>query len=84
MEVHARRKKGWSNSAIARHAGFDRETIRRCLAGDAVPRVRLGGPDPFDPFIDYVSARFVEDPHLWATPSTTNSNNWVSSCRLRA
>ena len=24
------------------------------------------GPDPFDPFVDYVSARLIEDPHLWA------------------
>ena len=23
-------------------------------------------PDPFDPFVDYVAARLVEDPHLWA------------------
>ena len=24
----------------------------------------LGPPDPFDPFVDYVTARLVEDPHL--------------------
>ncbi|GFG67974.1 hypothetical protein MKUB_54640 [Mycobacterium kubicae] len=24
------------------------------------------GPDPFDPFVDYVTARLTEDPHLWA------------------
>ncbi len=24
------------------------------------------GPDPFDPFLDYVTARLVEDTHLWA------------------
>ena len=23
-------------------------------------------PDPFEPFVDYVSARLTEDPHLWA------------------
>lgn len=23
-------------------------------------------PDPFDPFVDYVTARLAEDPHLWA------------------
>ena len=25
-----------------------------------------GLTDPFDPFVDYVTARLVEDPHLWA------------------
>ncbi|BBZ42110.1 transcriptional regulator [Mycobacterium conspicuum] len=31
------------------------------------PRVRVRpGPDPFDPFVDYVTARLIEDPHLWA------------------
>lgn len=67
MEVHALRKRGWSISAIARHTGFDRKTVRKYLAGDAEPGVRARpGPDPFDPFVDYVSARLVEDPHLWA------------------
>ena len=23
------------------------------------------GQDPFDPFVDYVTARLTEDPHLW-------------------
>ncbi|BBZ04256.1 hypothetical protein MCHIJ_36930 [Mycolicibacterium chitae] len=67
MEVHALRKRGWSISAIARHTGFDRKTVRKYLAGDGKPGVRArSGPDPFDPFVDYVSARLVEDPHLWA------------------
>ncbi|MGV0810313.1 IS21 family transposase, partial [Mycolicibacterium setense] len=67
MEVHALRKRGWSISAIARHTGFDRKTVRKYLAGGAEPGVRARpGPDPFDPFVGYVSARLVEDPHLWA------------------
>ena len=28
VEVHALRKRGWSISAIARHTGFDRKTVR--------------------------------------------------------
>lgn len=65
MEVHALRKRGWSTSAIARHTGFNRKTVRNYLAGDADPGVRARpGPDPFDPFVDYVSARLVEDRHL--------------------
>jgi transposase len=67
MEVHALRKRGWSISAIARHTGHDRKTVRKYLAGDATPGVRArSSPDPFDPFVDYVTARLVEDPHLWA------------------
>lgn len=67
VEVHALRKRGWTVSAIARHTGFDRKTVRKYLAGDGTPGVRARpGPDPFEPFVDYVTARLTEDPHLWA------------------
>lgn len=67
VEVHALRKRGWSISAIARHTGRDRKTVRAYLAGERTPGVRARpGPDPFEPFVDYVSARLREDPHLWA------------------
>src|SRR5260221_625985 len=62
MEVHALRKRGWSISAIARHTGHDRKTVRKYLAGEQKPGVRARpSPDPFDPFVDYVTARLVED-----------------------
>lgn len=67
MEVHALGKRGWSISAIARHTGHDRKTVRKYLAGDQEPGVRARpSPDPFEPFADYVTARLAEDPHLWA------------------
>jgi transposase len=67
VEVHALRKRGWSISAIARHTGFDRKTVRKYLAGDGKPGVRARpGSDRFDPFVDYVTARLAEDPHLWS------------------
>jgi transposase len=67
LEVHALRKRGWSISAIARHTGHDRKTVRKYLAGEATPGVRARPSlDPFDPFVDYVTARLAEDPHLWA------------------
>jgi hypothetical protein len=67
VEVHALGKRGWSISAIARHTGFDRKTVRKYLAGGGQPGVRASpGPDLFEPFVDYVSARLVEDPHVWA------------------
>jgi transposase len=67
VEVHALRKRGWSISAIARHTGRDRKTVRSYLSGERMPGVRArSSPDPFEPFIDYVTARLREDPHLWA------------------
>jgi len=66
VEVHALRKRGWTISAIARHVGRDRKTVRAYLSGDRAPGVRARAVDPFAPFLDYVTARLVEDPHLWA------------------
>lgn len=67
VDAHALHRRGWSISAIARHLGRDRKTIRAYLAGDRVADVRrAGGVDPFDAFVDYCRERLVEDPHLWA------------------
>jgi transposase len=66
VEVHALRNRGWSISAIARHTGRDRKTVRAYLNGERTPGVRARAVDPFAPFVDYVRARLVEDPHLWA------------------
>ena len=95
LEVHALRKRGWSIAAIARHTGHDRKTVRKYLAGDATPGIRArSSPDPFEPFVDYVTARLVEDPHLWArtlydeftAPTATVANTLVivhrSSCGI--
>lgn len=67
IDAHALRRQGWTISAIARHLGRDRKTIRAYLAGDRVAGERKpAGEDPFEPFVDYVRARLTEDPHLWA------------------
>lgn len=66
VEVHALHARGWSISAIARHTGRDRKTIRAYLNGERTPGVRKRASDPFAPFLDYVAARLIEDPHLWA------------------
>jgi transposase len=67
VEIHALHKRGWSISAIARHTGRSRRTIRNYINGVTTPGVRKpSGPDPFEPFVEYVSARLGEDPHLWA------------------
>ena len=68
VEVHALRRRGWSISAIARHLGRDRKTVRAHLAGERVPgRRRPTEPDPFDTVEAYVRQRLADDPHLWAT-----------------
>jgi transposase len=67
VDAHALRKRGWSISAIARHLGHDRKTIRVYLAGERAAGVRAAaGEDRFAPFVEYCRARLVEDPHLWA------------------
>ena len=40
VEIHALRQQGWSISAIARHLGLDRKTVRAYLAGDREVGVR--------------------------------------------
>jgi hypothetical protein len=67
VEIHALHQRGWSISAIARHTGRNRRTIRNYINGVTTPGVRKpAGEDSFAPFVDYVSARLREDPHLWA------------------
>ena len=68
VEAHALRKRGWSISAIARHLGRDRKTVRAHLSGERVPGQRAASePDPFEVIKAYVRQRLAEDPHLWAT-----------------
>lgn len=68
VDVTALHRRGWSISAIARHLGRDRKTIRAYVAGRRQPGVRRRAvPDVFEPFEPYVRARLGEDPHLWGT-----------------
>lgn len=70
MEISALKKRGWSISAIARHTGRDRKTVRAHLNGEREAGVRRrpdGEVDPFDRFEPYVRQRLADDPHVWAT-----------------
>jgi transposase len=65
VEIHALARRGWSVSAIARHTGRDRKTIRKYLSG---PRpVRGPGESCLEPFRDYLIARLAEDAHVDGT-----------------
>ena len=67
VEVHALAGRGWSTSAIARHLGRDRKTVRAYVRGERTPGVRRSAvPDPLEPFAPYLAARFADDPHLTA------------------
>ena len=50
VDAHALHGRGWSISAIARHLGHDRKTIRAYLHGGRVAgQRRRTVPDPFEP-----------------------------------
>jgi transposase len=67
IDVHALHRQGWTISAIARHLGRDRKTIRAYLAGrEAGVRARSTA-DPFEPFAAYCQQRLADDPHLWVS-----------------
>jgi transposase len=68
VEAHALRQRGWTISAIARHLGRDRKTIRAYINGTREPGVRRSSRrDPLEPFVRYITLRFVDDPHVWAS-----------------
>lgn len=67
VDISALKRQGMTISEIARRTNHDRKTVRAYLAGDRQPGKRApSGPDPFEAFVDYVTARLVEDPHLWS------------------
>src|SRR4051794_36399962 len=68
VDLHALKSRGWTISAIARHVGRDRKTVRAYLSGEREPGVRQRAePDPFDRFEPYVRQRLTDDQHVWAT-----------------
>ncbi|WP_330358848.1 hypothetical protein [Streptomyces chartreusis] len=67
MDAHALRRQGWTISAIARHMGRDRKTIRAHLNGARTAGQRRQAPDAFVPFLPYCRQRLADDPHLWAS-----------------
>jgi transposase len=63
VEIHALAARGWNQSAISRHTGRDRKTIRKYLAvGEEV--VREPAASCLEPWRGYIAERFVDDPHL--------------------
>jgi transposase len=65
VEIHALARRGWSVSAIARHTGRDRKTVRKYLK--AMGPSREPEPSCLEPFRDYLGARFADDVHVDGT-----------------
>lgn len=65
VEIVALHRRGWSISAIARHTGRDRKTVRAWLAGERARRPRP--VSSLASYRAYVGKRFEDDPHLDAT-----------------
>src|SRR4051812_43381284 len=65
VEIHALARRGWWVSAIARHTGRDRKTVRKYLAGPAARREPPASC--LEPFRDYLVARFADDAHVDGT-----------------
>lgn len=63
VEIHALAARGWNQSAISRHTGRDRKTVRKYLAAGGVSS-RGRAASCLEPFRGYIAARFVDDPHL--------------------
>ena len=69
VDAHALKRQGWTVSAIARHLGHDRKTIRAYLSGERVAGQRApaaSAADPLGAFVDYLRQRLADDPHVWA------------------
>ncbi|MDH6123809.1 IS21 family transposase [Kitasatospora sp. GP82] len=66
-DVWELRRQGWSISAIARHLGRDRKTVRSYLGGDRIAGVRSPVQDGFSRFLPYCRQRLADDPHLAAS-----------------
>jgi transposase len=66
VEIHALKRRGWSVSAIARHTGRDRKTVRKYL-NRPTGRGQKRAPSCLELFRGYLEARFEEDKHVDAT-----------------
>ena len=68
VEVMALAGRGWTISAIARHTGLNRRTVRAYIHGGRQPgQRRRSQPDVFAPFQRYVGQRLRDDVQVWAT-----------------
>jgi transposase len=84
VEAHALREQGWTISAIARHLGHDRKTVRAYLEGRRVPEARVRRePTLAEPFLEYCRLRWPRTRTCGPRPCSTSSRGWASPGRIR-
>src|ERR1035441_5123699 len=66
VEIHALAARGWNQSAISRHTGRDRKTVRRYLAAGEEPLVREAAASCLEPWRADIAGRVVGHPILLA------------------
>src|ERR1035441_4108807 len=54
VEIHALAARGWNQSAISRHTGRDRKTVRRYLAAGEEPVAREAAASCLEPWLGCV------------------------------
>ena len=80
VEIHALRNRGWSYSAIARHAGLSRNTVKAYLRDGRRPGERRRTvEDRFARYQAYVAKRLSDDPHVWASALYDEVKGWATS-----
>lgn len=59
--------KGYSIRAMARHFGMHRQTVKKYLDMDTLPRKSLGTANTVEQYFPYIKKRMEEDPDLFLT-----------------
>src|SRR5664280_1780896 len=82
VEAQALYARGWTKSAIARHLGINRRTVREYLKGQQVPGQRVRSePEVFAPFAEYALGEAIRAFHIDASPAPSHST-WISTVAL--
>ncbi len=85
VDAHALHRQGWTISAIARHLGHDRKTIRANLKGGRVAGRRQQHPGPVQPVRGLLRAAAERRPALVGPRRRlTRSSGWASTVLMPA
>jgi transposase len=79
VEAHALHRQGWSISAIARHLGIDRKTVRTYLNGDRVAGTRVrSAPLLIEASVPYCRQHLAVDMTRTYGPQHCSTRSWNS------
>ncbi len=83
IDVHALHRQGWTISAIARHLGRDRKTIRAYLAGREAGVRQRGGDDLFEASPATAGSGLLTIRICGPRRCSTSCSSWGSSSPIR-